>query len=139
MPNFRRIALSVKNQLQSEQPRRFWVFSNEQEFMEAYQLEGYVPRVDFDRYFLVAAHQGPCPTGGYSITIENVENRQGRLVVRVRLEEPSPTELVTLVGTHPQDMVLVPKRIAGTKDGRAVFSFIDQRGNCLARMSVSTR
>ncbi len=138
MPNFRRIALSVTNHMQLEKPMQFRVFSNEQQFMRTYGLEGYTPRVDFDRYFLIAAHQGPCPTGGYGIAIEKVEKRCGDLVVQIRLREPKPDEAVTLIGTHPLDMVLVPKGLIGKQAGRRVFSFIDQRGNCLARKLVST-
>ena len=139
MPDFRKIALSVQDLAQGERPPEFSVFSSEEEFMQAYGLKEYAPRVDFSRYFLVIVHQGPCPTGGYRITIEKVElGKPGQLAVRVRLEEPEPDDIVTLIGTNPRDMVLVPKSLTANRDGSAVFSFIDQRGNCLARMSVAT-
>ncbi|MEW6523767.1 MAG: protease complex subunit PrcB family protein [Bacillota bacterium] len=136
MGGFKRIALRTYEMARNFDTREFLVFAAEQDFLTVYGITRYSPRIDFARNFLVAVHCGVCPTGGYRVTIEDILCRQNHATVRVRFEEPGPDDVVTLVITYPQDTVLVPKNICSNQR-QAHFSFVDQRGNHLARKSVT--
>jgi hypothetical protein len=137
MGGFRRIALRTRELARRFDAPAFLVFATEQEFLQAYGITGYSPRIDFLRNFLVAVHGGACPSGGYRVSIEGIVHDEDHGTVRVRFEEPGPDEVVTLVVTYPQDTVLVPKH-ARCRQRQVHFSFVDERGNHLARTSVNT-
>jgi hypothetical protein len=133
---FRRFTLkSSEVPHQFDQPA-YLVFTSERDFLETYGIRNYSPRVDFSRYFLVAVHRGACPTGGYRVNVEFLGCQQDQAIIGVRFVEPAPDDVVTLVVTYPQDMVLVPKQVCSGQ-GEVTFSFVDHSGNHLARRSVT--
>jgi len=51
---------------------------------------------------------GKKPTGGYSITIEELEIKEGDLYVYYSLRSPKEDEMVTQVITYPKDAAQIP-------------------------------
>lgn len=73
------------------------------------QLEN-LPAVDFTQNMVIAAFMGEQPSGGYAITIEEVAEVDGRLVVRLRKRKPRPEDSVIMMLTAPAHLVTVPRR-----------------------------
>lgn len=109
----------------------FYVIGSEAELLDTYGFTRYEPPLDFDRYFLVTVHRGRCPTGGYALAVEEVSQDGHEVMVRVRLRDPGPGQMVTLVMTYPQAMVLL-RRSDLVQRGRLRFRFVDQDGQELA-------
>lgn len=67
------------------------------------------PSLDFDRHMVIAASMGTRPTGGYSISIDDVSRRQSRLVVTVSEMSPGPGCATIQALTSPVTVVLIPR------------------------------
>jgi hypothetical protein len=67
------------------------------------------PSLDFDRHMVIAASMGTRPTGGYSISIDDVSRRQGRLVVTVSEMCPGPGCVTIQALTSPVIAVRIPR------------------------------
>lgn len=65
--------------------------------------------VDWSKEMLLAAFMGEKPTGGYSVTIQDVRPERGRLVVTVAQSAPGHGMMTTQVLTTPFDIVAVKK------------------------------
>ncbi len=89
--------------------RMFMVFGDEESLKLTYGATSYKPAVNFERNYLVAVHQGLCPTGGHGVKIHAVllQDREIRVILSFRT--PRPGEFVTLAMTTPRAFVLVPK------------------------------
>ncbi len=51
---------------------------------------------------------GEKPTGGYAITVEETEIKEGDLYVYYSLRSPGPEEMVPQVITYPEDKAEIP-------------------------------
>ena len=93
------------------------------------------PSPDFGRHFLVAVHRGPCPTGGHTIRINDIEQHGDEVTVTIARRDPRPGEPVTMMITHPRDCVAV-ERSALICRGRLHFHFVDERGKKLSQVTA---
>jgi hypothetical protein len=113
--------------------RDYQVFGDRESFQEYYgDTAPEVPRVaamDFERNYLVAIHQGLCPTGGYSILVPAVKARLDTVTVTVEFQEPGPDDIVTMAMTTPHLFLLVPHR-RGVQ--HPAFRFRSKEGALLA-------
>lgn len=113
--------------------RDFQVFGDKDSFTDYYGAEApdasRIAAMDLDRNYLVAIHQGLCPTGGYSIRIVSVRARAGAVTVTVDFQEPGPDDIVTMAMTTPRLFLLVPRR---REVSSPVFRFRDRDGSLLA-------
>lgn len=113
--------------------RDYQVFGDREAFREYYgdvaPSESKIADADFDRNYLVAIHQGLCPTGGYSIQVVSVRAQPGAVTVTVDFQEPGPLDIVTMAMTTPRLFLLVPRR-RGTQS--PVFRFRAPDGTLLA-------
>lgn len=67
-----------------------------------------VPAVDFGREMVLVAAMGRRATGGYTVTIEAVDEAGGEWVARVAEQSPGPRCGTTQAVTSPVDVVVVP-------------------------------
>ncbi len=65
--------------------------------------------VDFSNYYIVALHSGMKTTGGYSITVNNVEVNGDTTIVHVKETGPKPGENVTMALSNPFSLVAISK------------------------------
>jgi hypothetical protein len=86
-----------------------------------------VPEVDFEREIVLVAAMGTRPTGGYSISIEEVGLQGDFMVARVRSVSPGAHCVVSMSPSAPVDIVKVPYRrlITQFEDTREVRSCVD--------------
>jgi len=102
-------------------------------FLESYS-DGEIeyPKIattDFDGNYLVAIHQGLCPTGGYSVRVVSVRARLDTVTVTVDFQEPGPDDIVTMAMTTPRLFLLVPRR---KRVSNPLFRFRAQSGEIFA-------
>ncbi len=107
------------------------VITNEREMKDFYQVEDWYPRLDFRRYILLGIHRGWCDSGGHSIDVEQIECCGNQVIVRCRCTDHRPEDLVTLVATNPQQMILI-ERSGLPRSGKLKFVLVDQNGKALA-------
>ena len=135
---FRRMNIRTNDYPRVFSKPTFHVIQNEAEFLATYGITSYSPRVDFDRYVVIAVHRGLCRTGGYGIRIEEVRRIGRTVLVKFHLRDPAPDEFVSLVMTYPSDMVYISRDELDPGDGSVlVFSFRDDRGNEMHRLPVT--
>lgn len=95
-------------------PRDFQVFGDRDSFQDYYGAaapeESKVAAMDLERNYLLAIHQGLCPTGGYSVRVTSVRARLDTVTVTVEFQEPGPDDIVTMAMTTPRLFLLVPRR-----------------------------
>ncbi|HHT02490.1 MAG TPA: protease complex subunit PrcB family protein [Firmicutes bacterium] len=84
---------------------------------------------------MVAVHRGYCPSGGYSVRVQEVLDKHDVVEVRVLLRDPDPQEFVTTVVTEPKDVIVLDKRQL-QKRGKRLFRFVDQNGRELSRQET---
>ena len=116
-----RLALSRYYSGYEERARR--VIRTTEEWSEIWtQLTGNIaprpplPPVNFDHEIVLFVAMGQRATGGYSIDIEGVYEKDGRVFVDVRERSPGGSCIVTQALTQPVDAVRVPRR-----DGPVTF------------------
>jgi hypothetical protein len=68
-----------------------------------------LPAVDFGREMVLVAAMGRRATGGYTVTIEAVDEAGGEWVARVAEQSPGPRCGTTQAVTAPADVVVVPR------------------------------
>ena len=74
-----------------------------------------VPKVDFSKYDVVAVFAGMKPTGGYAVEIEDLQKKNGKHFIPVKLISPSKGMIVVQMITYPFAMKAVPKLPANTQ------------------------
>jgi hypothetical protein len=67
--------------------------------------EGKPPAVDFARSIVIAVFAGSRPTGGHSVEITRIEERDEELLVSYRERQPGPDDIVTQILTSPFHIV----------------------------------
>jgi hypothetical protein len=65
--------------------------------------------VDFSNSYVLALHSGMKNTGGYAITVKNVEINGDTTIVHVMEVGPKPGEMVTMALTNPFSLVIIDK------------------------------
>jgi hypothetical protein len=68
-----------------------------------------VKDIDWNKQMLVVVAVGSRRTGGYRVEIESLTVKDEALVVKWKLHEPRPGDVVTQAITYPTQMVLVDK------------------------------
>ncbi len=91
--------------------------------------------VDFDRYIVIAAMQGPKNTGGYAISIMHVSQAGPEVRVEVDVVEPEPGSMTAQVLTSPYHLVLA-ERSAFDPAGELLFTFVDQDDNRISQQTT---
>lgn len=93
--------------------RAFEVFGDERSFLlhynDAAPLNGKLSSADFEDSYLVAIHQGLCPTGGYSVRVSSVRRQRGVVTITVDFQEPGPNDIVTMAMTTPRVFLALPR------------------------------
>jgi hypothetical protein len=64
------------------------------------------PKIDFEKYMILAVFMGDCPLGGYHITITNIYDTGKEILAEVK--EVRPTHGLTWV-TAPYHMIMIKK------------------------------
>ncbi|MBN2027412.1 MAG: protease complex subunit PrcB family protein [Actinobacteria bacterium] len=109
--------------------------SDEEEFQRLVSLSYFqepIGYVDFDKYIVIAAMQGPKSTGGYAISIMHAFQSGSEVRVEVELVEPEPGSMTVQVLTSPYHLVLA-ERSAFDPRGELVFTFVDQEDNRISQ------
>lgn len=68
------------------------------------------PRVDFDEEMVVGVFMGSRPTGGYTVEIVSLADKDGTLVVSYRETSPRPGTMTAQVLTFPYHLIATAKR-----------------------------
>jgi hypothetical protein len=79
-------------------------------FWKTHNFDKPAPRVDFDKEMVLGVFMGNRPTGGYSVAITSVVERDGSLVVTYSETSPRPGAMTAQVLTFPYHLVAVAKR-----------------------------
>ena len=83
------------------------------------------PEVDFEQYMVIVAAMGSRPTGGYTVTVDEVNQGQGQLLAEVRETSPGPTCMTTQALTAPVTAVRVVR-----SEGRVTFVEVQDQHDC---------
>ncbi len=68
-----------------------------------------LPEVDFEKEMVLAVFMGYTSTGGYSVSIENIYEKGGMVIVERKVVTPGPDDLVTDEETQPFHIVKMAK------------------------------
>ncbi len=71
-----------------------------------------VESIDWEKQMLIVISGGSRPTGGYSVTAQKLEVKDGKLMVHWKLKSPPKGAFVTQAITHPMQVILAD-RFAG--------------------------
>ncbi len=109
-PPFRTVERGSQSNIDSA--RQVVVRSSEEwtAFWKTHTFDKPAPRVDFDKEMVLGVFMGNRPTGGYSVTIGSVAERDGSLVVTYSETSPRPGAMTAQVLTFPYHIVAVAKR-----------------------------
>lgn len=107
---------------------RFWVFASAAGLAAAFGSGQ--PEIDFERYLVLVAHRGFCPSSGYDIGLEAAEQEGDTVTVRVRLTDPPAGAITLTVITYPRTASLLDKA-ALQPAGPLTFRFVDRAGRLL--------
>lgn len=79
------------------------VIDNQNELNALFQSVGVeeTPKVDFTKNQVVALFLGMKRTGGYTISIDKVEELDGKLIIYKKVDSPEADEMVTMALTNP--------------------------------------
>ncbi len=99
-------AVRILNQWQGSQGGRTpgrRVITDPKSFQAAWKARGRgePPEVDFTRHTVLLVDMGVRNTGGYAVTIQAVERKDGKVVAAVRSTAPGPGDMVTQALTSP--------------------------------------
>ena len=106
--------------------RRVELVANDEDWRQAWTAIGGgrpVPEVNFATRSVVVVYQGQKPTGGYSVSVEEIRRDGTVLAVRVNERRPASGSFTTQVITSPFVAVSVPRPAAGT-----IVRFADETG-----------
>lgn len=92
-----------------------------------------IPEVDFERYIVIAAMQGPKPTAGYAISITSAVQNGSDVTVKVDTTEPEPGAITAQVLTSPYHLVLA-ERSSFDPRGELVFVFTYRDGARISQL-----
>ena len=92
-----------------------------------------IPEVDFERYIVIAAMQGPKPTAGYTISITSAVQNGSDVTVKVDTTEPEPGAITAQVLTSPYHLVLA-ERSSFDPRGELVFVFTYRDGARISQL-----
>jgi uncharacterized protein (DUF885 family) len=97
-----------------EGARSIQLITNQNEWSNAWSLigrgsSGPMPEINFNTRAIVVAYQGRKNTGGYGISIAEIQREGMALVVRVNEQSPKPTDVVTDALTSPFVAVSIPR------------------------------
>jgi hypothetical protein len=95
------------------QARKNYRIQDEHEFEEiwnlAYGADGPdLPQVDFSKDEVLAVFEGRQPTGGHSITVGAVDERDGKRIVHIVHKSPDASCVVTQEESVPFEIVVIP-------------------------------
>ena len=111
-----------------DSPPECLVLSDEEEYQRLVSL-AFFPQtpaeVDFSRYVVIAAMQGPKSTGGYAISIMYASQAGTEVRVELEVVEPEPGSMTVQMLTSPYHLVLA-ERSSFDPRGELVFTFFDQ-------------
>lgn len=117
-------------------PPECLAISDEEEFQrlisQAFFQEP-IPEVDFEKYIVIAAMQGPKPTAGYTISITSAAQNGSDVTVEVDTTEPEPGAITAQVLTSPYHLVLA-ERSSFDPRGELVFFFMDGDGARISQL-----
>lgn len=68
-----------------------------------------VPAIDFSKSTLLVLVDQVRNTGGFSIKVDNIKEKEGQLLVTVKKTGPKPTDMVTMAITQPFEVVEISK------------------------------
>jgi len=68
-----------------------------------------VERIDWSTQMLIVISGGTQRTGGYSVEVKSVEDKDGKLIVNWKLNTPAPGSIVTQALTNPAQTILVDR------------------------------
>ena len=68
-----------------------------------------IPKVDFSKETIIAVFMGEKTTGGFSVTIENVKEKNKKLIVKIKETKPGSKDMVTMAITQPFCFVKINK------------------------------
>ena len=116
-------------------PPECLAISDKEEFQRLVSLAYFqepIGDVDFDKYIVIAAMQGPKNTGGYAITIAYASQSGDEVRVELEIVEPEPGSMTVQVLTSPYHLVLA-ERSAFDPRGELGFTFVDQDDNRISQ------
>ncbi|MCC7264765.1 MAG: protease complex subunit PrcB family protein [Candidatus Latescibacteria bacterium] len=87
---------------------------------------------DYSTTWVVAAFRGQVPTGGYGITIADIQSDGQSVKLYVNLNDPAPEAMVAQVISYPYQVLFVPKTQAPVPEG-ATWSMFTSEGKLLAQ------
>jgi hypothetical protein len=117
-------------------PPECLAISDEEEFQRLLSLAYFqepIAEVDFERYIVIAAMQGPKNTAGYSISVKRAVQDGTEVIVEINVVEPEPGATVAQVLTSPYHLVLA-ERSAFDLRGELTFTFDDQNGDRISQL-----
>jgi len=120
-------------------PPECLAISDEEEFQRLVSLAFFqepIGDVDFERYIVITAMQGPKNTGGYAISIMHASQAGTEVRVEVDVVEPEPGSMTAQILTSPYHLVLA-ERSAFDPAGELVFTFLDQDDNRISQQTAS--
>lgn len=120
-------------------PLECLAISDEEEFQRLVSLAFFqepIGDVDFERYIVITAMQGPKNTGGYAISIMHASQAGTEVRVEVDVVEPEPGSMTAQILTSPYHLVLA-ERSAFDPAGELVFTFLDQDDNRISQQTAS--
>ncbi|UFJ42957.1 protease complex subunit PrcB family protein [Brevibacillus humidisoli] len=79
-----------------------------EEAWQAIRKEGGYDVIDQNETRYVVIGAGQRPTGGYSLQIDRIENKNGKIIVYVVEKKPAPSALTTQAITYPSLVISLP-------------------------------
>jgi hypothetical protein len=83
--------------------------SKEKECLEAAARAFKVKEIDLKKQTIVVLMAGQKPTGGYSVEITEVLSKDGKTIVKWKLNSPGADDIVTQAITYPGAVALITK------------------------------
>jgi hypothetical protein len=91
-----------------------------------------VRRIDYERFFVIIVLQGVQSSGGYKVTIQQVQRHGDQVRVQAQFVSPSPGQGVTEGDTDPYHIVQVAKD--GVWGGPIRFTLTDTDNHVLVEL-----
>lgn len=116
-------------------PPECMVLTDEEELRlllsQAY-IEEPLDEVDFDRYIVMVAMQGPKNTGGHAISIMHASQAGTEIRVEVDVVEPEPGSMTAQILTSPYHLVTAERADFASR-GELIFTFVDGDDNLISQ------